>query len=193
MDAVEIDPALARIGRDFHPEDVYTDPRVTVHVNDGRAFLNSTDAKYDLIVYALTDFFTLVSSTPGLRLESFLFTEKSLAQARDHLTEDGVFVMYNLYREPWLVTKLGSMIGGVFGHEPLVRLLGRRKLCSRLGPSSRGPALLRPVPRTLSRRSRVRRWIRRRMTGPSSTSARRPWPRTTSVRSSSFSGSPWSR
>ena len=39
VDAVEIDPKLAQIGRDFHPEGVYDDPRVTVHVNDGRAFL----------------------------------------------------------------------------------------------------------------------------------------------------------
>ena len=42
VDAVEIDPRLAQIGRDFHPEGVYDDPRVTVHVNDGRAFLNSS-------------------------------------------------------------------------------------------------------------------------------------------------------
>ena len=40
VDAVEIDPKLAQIGRDFHPEHAYNDPRVTVHVNDGRAFLN---------------------------------------------------------------------------------------------------------------------------------------------------------
>ena len=78
VDAVEIDPKLAQIGRDFHPEGVYQDPRVTVHVNDGRAFLNSSNEKYDLVVYALTDSLTLVSSTAGVRLESFLFTEESM-------------------------------------------------------------------------------------------------------------------
>ena len=78
VDAVEIDPELAQIGRDFHPEGVYKDPRVTVHVNDGRAFLNGSNEKYDLVVYALTDSLTLVSSTAGVRLESFLFTEESM-------------------------------------------------------------------------------------------------------------------
>ena len=46
--AVEIDPRLAQVGRDFHPEGVYKDPRVTVVVNDGRAFLNGSREKYDL-------------------------------------------------------------------------------------------------------------------------------------------------
>jgi SAM-dependent methyltransferase len=138
VDAVEIDPALARIGRDFHPEGVYTDPRVTVHVNDGRAFLNATEARYDLVIYALTDSLTLVSSTAGVRLESFLFTEESLAQARDHLAADGVFVMYNIYREPWLVTKLGTMMSGAFGHEPLVRLIGPAEAVLAAGPGVAG-------------------------------------------------------
>ena len=122
VDAVEIDPRLAQIGRDFHPEGVYEDPRVTVHVNDGRAFMRGSDDRYDLIVFALTDSLTLVSSTGSVRLESFIYTEEALAEARDQLAPDGVFVMYNLYREPWLVAKLDGMIAEVFGHRPLVKL-----------------------------------------------------------------------
>jgi len=119
--AVEIDPGLARIGAAFHPEHVYDDPRVTLTVNDGRAFLRATDQQYDLIVFALTDSLTLVSSTGSLRLESFIFTEEAIAAARDHLAPGGVFVMYNIYREPWLVAKLGRTMEDVFGHAPLVR------------------------------------------------------------------------
>jgi SAM-dependent methyltransferase len=121
IDAVEIDPTLAQVGRDFHPEGVYDDPRVTVYVNDGRAFLNQSRDRYDLVVYALTDSLTLVSSTVGVRLESFLFTEESFAAAREHLAPDGLFVVYNLYREPWLISKLDRMLGNVFGQR-LVRL-----------------------------------------------------------------------
>lgn len=135
VDAVEIDPKLAQVGRDFHPGDVYNDPRVSVHVNDGRAFMNGSRDQYDLIVYALTDSVTLVSSTAGVRLESFLFTEQSMATARDHLTPDGVFVMYNLYREPWLVAKLDTMLGNVFG-DRLLRLPGAAE-----GVFAAGPAL----------------------------------------------------
>ncbi len=121
VDAVEIDPEIAQIGRDFNPDGVYTNPRVTVHVNDGRAFLNQSRDKYDLIIYAQTDSLTLVSSTAGVRLESFLFTEESLRAARDHLAPGGLFVMYNTYRELWLMAKLDTMLGQVFGHR-LVRL-----------------------------------------------------------------------
>ena len=119
--AVEIDPQLARIGAEFHPEQVYDDPRVTLSVNDGRAFLRGTDERYDLIVFAATDTLTLVSSTGSLRLESFIFTEEAIAAARDHLAPDGVFVMYNNYREPWLVAKLGQTLEEVFGHSALIR------------------------------------------------------------------------
>ncbi len=135
VDAVEIDPELAQIGRDFHPEGVYNDPRVTVHVNDGRAFLNQSPDKYDLIVYAVTDSLTLVSSTAGVRLESFLFTEESMREARDHLAPGGLFAMYNLYREPWLVTKLDSMIADVFGSAPLLRLESTAAAILAAGPA----------------------------------------------------------
>jgi hypothetical protein len=135
VDAVEIDPELARIGRAFHPEHVYSDPRVTVTVNDGRAFLRGTDRKYDLIVFALTDSLTLVTSTGSVRLESFLFTDQALASARDHLTASGVFVMYNIYREPWLVAKLDRMAATTFGHEPLLRLVSPSEAVIAAGPA----------------------------------------------------------
>ncbi len=122
VDAVEIDPRLAQIGRDFHPEGVYGDPRVSVHVNDGRAYMRGTTDRYDLIVFALTDSLTLVSSTGSVRLESFIYTEEAMAQARDQLAPGGIFVMYNLYREPWLVAKIERMVTDVFGHRPLLKL-----------------------------------------------------------------------
>ena len=48
------------IGRDSIPGRV-PDPRVDVHVNDGRAFLRGAPSKYDLIIFAQTDSLTLVS------------------------------------------------------------------------------------------------------------------------------------
>jgi hypothetical protein len=134
VDAVEIDPVIARIGRDFHPDRPYDDPRVTVHVDDGRAFLRRSTERYDLIVFALTDSLILVTSTANLRLESFLFTEESFRAARDHLTDDGVLVMYNSYREPWLVARLQAMQAEVFGHEPILRLSGPARAVIAAGP-----------------------------------------------------------
>jgi hypothetical protein len=93
-------------------------------VEDGRAYLARTNEKFDLIVFALTDSLTLVTGTANVRLESFLFTRESLALAREHLTDDGVFVMYNIYRQPWLVQKLVNMTGETFDQTPLLRLNG---------------------------------------------------------------------
>src|SRR4051812_5237839 len=85
IDAVEIDPTLLRFGRQHNPDRAYQDPRVTAHVNDGRAFLQSTRTKYDLILFALPDSLTLVSGASSLRLESYLFTEQAITAARAHL------------------------------------------------------------------------------------------------------------
>ncbi len=125
IDAVEIDPRIQQIGAQDHPDKPYDDPRVTPHINDGRAFLRSTDQKYDLIVFALPDSLTLVSQAANVRLESFLFTEQAFKSVADHLTDDGIFVLYNYYREPWLVNKLATMVGDAFGSPPLLKTYSR--------------------------------------------------------------------
>ena len=43
VDAVEIDPVINEIGRADHPDHPYDDPRVTVHLDDGRSFVRKTD------------------------------------------------------------------------------------------------------------------------------------------------------
>jgi SAM-dependent methyltransferase len=123
VDAVEIDPRLADLGRELNPNDPYEDPRVDVHVDDGRAFLERTDTRYDLILFALPDSLTLVSGQSSLRLESYLFTEESIAAAKAHLAPGGVFSMYNFYRESWLVDRLANTLRVVFGHAPCVDTL----------------------------------------------------------------------
>ena len=120
VDAVEIDPALLQLGRDRNPDRPYQDPRVTAHVDDGRAFLERTDTKYDLILFALPDSLTLVSGASALRLESYLFTEQAFTAARDHLSAGGAFAMYNFYREGWLVDRLAGTLEQAFGHAPCV-------------------------------------------------------------------------
>ncbi|MGZ6265457.1 MAG: spermidine synthase [Candidatus Limnocylindrales bacterium] len=121
VDAVEIDPAIQQIGVTDHPLHPYDDPRVTRYTNDGRAFLRSTDKHYDLVIFALPDSLTLVSSSGNIRLESFLFTVEAFQSVRDHLTPDGTFILYNYYREPWLVAKLDSMLQTAFGTPPILR------------------------------------------------------------------------
>jgi len=120
VDAVEIDPTLLRFGRQHNPDHAYQDPRVSAHVDDGRAFLERSHTKYDLIIFALPDSLTLVSGASSLRLESYLFTEQGVAAARDHLAAGGAFSMYNFYRQQWLVDRLAGTLDSVFGHPPCV-------------------------------------------------------------------------
>jgi hypothetical protein len=118
VDAVEIDPELLAIGEAFHPERPYDDPRVRSYVTDGRAFLEHTDDRYDLIVFALPDSLTLLSGQSAVRLESYLFTQEAFQAAADHLAPAGAFLMYNYYRQPWLADRLAGTLTEVFGRRP---------------------------------------------------------------------------
>jgi hypothetical protein len=122
--AVEIDPVIQQLGAQLHPDRPYADRRVRVVINDGRAYLRNSDEKFDLIIFALPDSLTLTSSVTSLRLESFLLTQEAIESARDHLTEEGVLVLYNYYREQWLIDRLAGMVGRTFGQEPLVSTYG---------------------------------------------------------------------
>jgi hypothetical protein len=137
VDAVEIDPKIQEIGVREHPNRPYDDPRVTRIVDDGRAFLRRTTEKYDLVVFALPDSLTLVSTSANLRLESFLFTSEAFDGVRDHLTDDGIFVMYNYYREDWLPQKMAGMLERSFGSPPIIRTYGRAAATLGAGPAVR--------------------------------------------------------
>ncbi len=124
IDAVEIDPVIAQLGAEYHPEQPFSDPRVTVHVDDGRSFIRKSNDKYDLIIFALPDSLTLTSQFSSLRLESFLFTEEAFKEARAHLTPDGAMVLYNYYRDDWLIRKLAGMLQDAYGQAPYVQSFG---------------------------------------------------------------------
>lgn len=120
VEAVEIDPVLAKLGRQRHPDRPYDDPRVQLWLTDGRAFLEQTAAVYDLIVFALPDSLTLVAGQSSLRLESYMFTREAIRATAKKLAPEGVFVMYNYYRRPWLIDRLATTLQEVFGVRPCV-------------------------------------------------------------------------
>ncbi len=124
VDAVEIDPELHRFGVERHPDRPYADARVETFITDGRAFLQNTDRKYDLILFALPDSLTLVGGQSALRLESYLFTREAFEAVRARLNPDGVFAIYNYYRERWLVDRLAGTLRDVFGRSPCLDTWG---------------------------------------------------------------------
>jgi spermidine synthase len=120
IDAVEIDPVIRSLGERYHPDHPYQDPRVTAHLGDGRNFLASTGRQYDLIVFALVDSLVLHSSVSNIRLESYLFTRESMEAVHRHLKPGGMFVMYNYFRQGWIVSRLDKTLRDVFGRDPIV-------------------------------------------------------------------------
>jgi len=120
VDAVEIDPVIYDIGKHFHPNKPYDDPRVHIHLNDGRNFLKEGTQQYDLIVYALVDSLILHSGYSSIRLENYLFTRQAMADVKARLKNGGMFVMYNFFRQGWLVGRLRHMTAEVFGSEPIL-------------------------------------------------------------------------
>src|SRR5207245_127832 len=138
VDAVEIDPVIIRLGRRWHPDRPYFDPRVTIINDDARHYLRTTTKKYDLVVFALIDSLTLQSSFSGVRLESYMFTEESFREVRDHLNSDAVLVIYNYFRERWLVDRLANTAAVAFGDEPYVHVHEARAY---LGVLMAGPRL----------------------------------------------------
>ena len=145
VDAVEIDPRIHAIGVQLNPDRAFQDPRVTSFVNDGRAFLEQTTRRYDLILFALPDSLTLVAGQSSLRLESYLFTAEAMQAARRHLTPEGAFGEYNYYREQWLIDRLAGTLQQVYGRAPCVDSVGEFGRLAVLMASSSATALQCPT------------------------------------------------
>jgi hypothetical protein len=139
IDAVEIDPVIQSLGRRWHPDRPYQSRRVTVHINDGRAFIQNTGRRYDLILFALPDSLTLLTGQGNLRLENYLFTLESVRRVKSILEPGGTFAMYNYYY-PSLLDRYATTLVTVFGTDPCeevgAQLSGRRQAVLTAGAGS---------------------------------------------------------
>lgn len=121
VDAVEIDPVIVRLGKKDHPDHPYDDPRVHVFLDDGRNFLrNASPGSYDLVVFALVDSALLQSSYSSLLLESYLFTDQAFSDVRRCLRPNGLFAVYNFFRNGWLIARIQKSLKRLFGGDPPV-------------------------------------------------------------------------
>jgi SAM-dependent methyltransferase len=118
VDAVEIDPMIAKIGRLVHPQHPYSDPRVHLHVNDARAFLRTTKQKYDVIIFGTLDSQTLLSGMSSVRLDNYVYTVESFKSARSRLTDDGTLILYHLSGQPYIGARIYQMLVDAFGGPP---------------------------------------------------------------------------
>jgi Spermine/spermidine synthase domain len=120
VDVVEIDPAIARIGSEVHPERPYSSERVRLFVDDARSFLQRTKAKYDLVVFATLDSHTAFSSLSSLRLDNFVFTEESVRSAKEKLNTGGGIAINFFTIKEWLSQRHLSTLQTVMGPSVIV-------------------------------------------------------------------------
>src|SRR5258708_25709026 len=90
VEGIEIEPAMAFLGRKYHPEHPYDDPRVNLQVNDARNFFRTADQQYDLIVYGVLDSHTALSHASNLLVDSYVYTREGIAEAFQLLKPNGV-------------------------------------------------------------------------------------------------------
>lgn len=120
--AVEIDPLLYELGRERHPNKPYSDPRVRVVIDDGRAFLNRTKERYDLIVFGTMDSLTRLSALSNVRLDNFIYTRECFELARDRLAPGGGFVvLFDSHVGDYIRERQVAMLTQVFGEPPRVQ------------------------------------------------------------------------
>ena len=113
VDAVEIDPAIVFLGRHYHPEHPYDDPKVSVIINDARNFFRTAREQYDLIIYGVLDSHTALSHASNLRVDSYVYTREGIAEAFSLLKPGGVMSIAFALPNDSLGFKLSHILSGI--------------------------------------------------------------------------------
>lgn len=125
IDAVEIDPAILDVGRRHHPEAPYDDPRVRVHLGDARQFMKRATRQYDLVVFGLVDSHTLLSGMTSLRLDNFVYTLESFAEAKRLLRKGGaVAISFSTPPTNYIGLRIYDMLRRTFESKPRAFRIG---------------------------------------------------------------------
>jgi spermidine synthase len=117
--AVEIDPTIISLGKEFHPEHPYLSPRVRVVNDDARSFFATTTEKFDVISFGLLDSHTTTSMT-NARLDHYVYTMESLLQAKSKLNNDGIIVLTFEVQKPFIADRILTALEETFNQPPLV-------------------------------------------------------------------------
>jgi spermine/spermidine synthase len=117
--AVEIDPGIIRLGREYHPEAPYGDARVQVVVDDARAFFRRDRQHYDLISFGLLDAHAQASSYNNTRVDHYVYTVESFREARERLDDLGILTVSFESPRPWITGRIGANLREAFGEEPV--------------------------------------------------------------------------
>ena len=97
VDGVEINPIIVRdvMLRRFreYSGSLYADPRVSIHVDDGRSFVRRSRDRYDVIQASLVDTWAATAAGAYTLTENSLYTSEAFSEYLDHLTDDGILTI----------------------------------------------------------------------------------------------------
>ena len=93
VEGVEINPIIARDVmltrfREYSGG-IYADPKVTIHVDDGRSFVRRSGATYDVIQASLVDTWAATAAGAYTLTENSLYTTEAFGEYIDHLSDGG--------------------------------------------------------------------------------------------------------
>ncbi|HMP59288.1 MAG TPA: methyltransferase domain-containing protein [Gemmatales bacterium] len=116
--AVEIDPFIIRMGKQYHPERPYDAPAVEVVNDDARAYFANARESFDLIIFGLLDSHTTAAMT-NARLDHYVYTRESLERAKSLLAPGGLIVLSFYVERDFIGDRMNQQLREVFGHDPL--------------------------------------------------------------------------
>jgi SAM-dependent methyltransferase len=103
--AVDIDPQIPQLSESLHPNKPYRDPRVHLVIDDARHFLNSSQERYDLILFGVLEARSLFSQFSNLRLDNYVYTREGVEAALRRLSPGGVLWLNMWVPKDWVFEK----------------------------------------------------------------------------------------
>jgi hypothetical protein len=119
--AVDIDPQIVLLGRALNPQRPYQNPRVTVVVDDARAFFGRrSTGTYDIVCYGLLDSHAMSSAMSTLRLDNYVYTEEGIRSGWSHVGPAGhLSLSMSCVAGDWFFNRMYWTIAKATGRAPL--------------------------------------------------------------------------
>jgi spermidine synthase len=117
--AVEIDPQILALGKQLHPDSPYSDPRVHVVIDDARHYGETTDERFDLIVFSHLDSHTALSGFTNVRLDNYIYTVESFRTFQRLLSARGALYVSFFSTRRWVAERLRENLRLAFAEPPV--------------------------------------------------------------------------
>ena len=119
VSAVEIDPLILNLGKKLHFEKPYDSPRVTPVLDDARSYMETTNDRFDLVIFSFLDSHTTSSYYSNIRIDNYVYTVEAMQATKRLLKPDGIMVVKFQVATPWIAGRIVNLLQTVFGRAPL--------------------------------------------------------------------------